>query len=193
RMIQRLNPWSSLHALDFRCPDPIWRETADRSIILAAEGGGWTLPETLPESWSATTGERTLLNPGDVDTPFKVRFYGAQTGGRLESSVATLPTEVIRLRGTVASGSYVEVDTGVDGLTVERVTDGERTNALGMFDFDAGDFFELLPQTLHTLRWSADSATGPTFADQSLALTGGFASAPSHAGLDVTGDLDVRA
>lgn len=135
------NPRLNVHCdIELLCPDPFFREIADRNFILQT-GGGFQFPVQHPFEMVSLNVEAEIINNGDIPVPIRVRLYGECTAPRL-TNVTT--GKAIEVTGAVAAGDYVEINTGFGKKSIELVKpDGTRTNIMSRLNLSVDDFFTL--------------------------------------------------
>ncbi len=144
------------HAVDLEwyCPDPYWRELADRTLRLTIGAGGAVLPWTLPVLLADGRQSATLDNPSPIAAALTARFVGPLTRPRLLTAGGNLTVR------TVAAGETVTVTTA-PRATVEVVTDGVTVSgreALARLDWTDTVPFTIARST--TVELVADGGTG---------------------------------
>ncbi len=132
--VEYLSPTKALVGLQFLAPDPRWFGAAlSQSTALPAASAAWTIPLALPAAITSTrlSGRVSLTNPGNVDAPVTVRFYGPTSGGLIGPMVThvesgarvSLPSLVVLPgeRVDVANGrALADGVAGRDGYLVDN-------------------------------------------------------------------------
>lgn len=127
-------------------------ESAVDGSTLSMAGGGKEYPYTYPRGYVPAGGAvANFTVGGTTKTPPVIEIYG-QVSSPVVKLVST--GEEIRINGSVAAGTYLEVD--VDAREV-RLADGTVRNNL--YDFQASTWFEMPPgpQSVQLLAGSFDA------------------------------------
>lgn len=145
-------PQAGLADIELVAPDPHWSELLDRFVRLESSGG-FTFPLSFPFSMYSYNTQMDIFNPGHVAVPILARLYGGCTTPRLR---LVTKNKVLEVTGSVAAGTYVEIDTAFGQKKAALVDSaGNRTNITGRVNLARGDFWQL-PPGLSTIRFEAD-------------------------------------
>ncbi len=150
------HPGYAVATVEFFCPDPSFRETADASVLLAGSGG-FVFPLTHPFSLPANSPQVEIANNGTIDAPPLIRVYGDITAPRLTNITTGAQLE---LTGNIPAGSYIEIETDYGKKAVTLVDSlGARANAMNRLNLAlAGtilDTFWKLRPGVNTVQLSA--------------------------------------
>ncbi len=153
-ILVRRGPSTQHLDLEWYCPNPFWRELADRTLRLTIGAGGAVLPWTLPVLLADGRQSATLDNPSPIAAALTARFVGPLTRPRLLTAGGNITVR------TVAAGETVTVTTA-PRATVEVVTAGVTVSgreALARLDWTDTVPFTIARST--TVELVADGGTG---------------------------------
>lgn len=127
--------------------NPYWQDIEESKEDISTETGNFEfplhiLPEGLELSIRTISFITNLYNPGDVDTPIKVRLKA--TGTVISPIIENLNTgEFMRIKRTLLEGDALEINTAFGNKRVEIIkNDGSRENVFHYIDYKS-TFFSL--------------------------------------------------
>lgn len=129
------------------CPNPFLQDTEESKTDISTEVGNFEFPLELVEegielSIRTISFITNLYNPGDVETPIRVRLKA--TGTVENPIIENLDTgEFIRIKRTLAEGETLEINTAFGNKRVEVIKpNGNRENVFHYIDYKS-TFFSL--------------------------------------------------
>lgn len=128
-------------------PNPFWQDISESKTDISTETGNLEFPLEIPAeglelSIRTISFITNIYNPGDVETPIKVRLKA--TGTVENPIIENLNTgEYIRIKRTLAEGDTLEINTAFGNKRVEIIKpDGNRENVFHYIDYKS-TFFQL--------------------------------------------------
>lgn len=115
--------WQTV-TVDLTASDPCWFE-GEHSRHLQGVGGGLVFPAAFPAHFAFVSPSVTIDNPGDVESPVRIRVTGPCTNPTITN---TTTGEQIGLTLDLAADEWVEIETTF-GAASCRLNDG--TSAMG--------------------------------------------------------------
>ena len=133
--------------IDLLCPNPFWRDIATTKADISTETGNIEFPLEIPPeglelSIRTISFITNIYNPGDVDTPIRVRLRA--TGTVINPIIENLDTgEFIRVKRTLSEGDTLEINTAFGNKRIEIIKpDRSRENVFHYIDYKS-TFFSL--------------------------------------------------
>lgn len=117
-------PTWQMVTVDMTASDPCWFED-EHEQLLQGVVGGLVSPATFPAHFAFVSPEVTIINPGDVESPVRIRVTGPATNPVITN---TTTGESIGLTLDLAAGGWVEIESTF-GAASCRLTDG--SSAMG--------------------------------------------------------------
>lgn len=150
--MQFKGPLGALADIELLAPNPEF-EDLNEQVYRLNVGGGYNWPVRFPLTMPSYNARVDLTNSGHVPTPILARLYGDVTTPRLRNLTTG---QVLEIQGSIASGSYVEVDTSWGAKRVTLVDSlGTRVNLMRQLSLSRADFWQLQPG-LNTISFDAD-------------------------------------
>ncbi len=132
----------------FEVPDPFWyRSVSGRGFLWDDGSAQWddgTAKWDLSSAASAAPGTFTYTQNGNYYLLPRIQLvnsFSARTGIRISRIVEGMPEDDIRYTGTLASGTYLDIDPVRRRVSIGPVG----TNALANFSASTPDWFRLMP------------------------------------------------
>lgn len=129
------------------CPNPFWQDITESKTDISTETGNLEFPLEIPAeglelSIRTISFITNIYNPGDVETPIKVKLRA--TGTVINPIIENLDTgEFIRIKRTLLEGEALEINTDFGNKRVEIIKpDGSRENVFHYIDYKS-TFFQL--------------------------------------------------
>src|SRR5699024_4529074 len=120
--------------IDWKCPDPYWKDLNSTSKPLQSYVGNFKLPTTFPIQLGIS-GDRTLLiNEGDVPTPVRIDVSGQTTNPQI---INRTTGEYIRINRTIADDEILHINTASGQQRVEVYRDNTIEQGFGYLDHNS--------------------------------------------------------
>ncbi|WP_226677188.1 phage tail family protein [Mesobacillus jeotgali] len=127
--------------INWKCPDPYWKEVDETITPLSAWVGKFEFPFEFPVEFGERANRETVINQGDDATPVLIQFRGPATNPSVTNETTG---ESIKVNRPLQEGEVLEVNTAFGNKVVEIVSaDGTRTNVFHYIDLDT-QFFQLV-------------------------------------------------
>jgi hypothetical protein len=141
--------------MEFYAPDAYWTSDTDEVVNLASTAGGFQFPLQLPVEIVLATTSINIFNVSDYSAPMVARIFGSITGPRL---VNVTTGEILEISGTIAAGSYIEIDTSFGHKSITLVEPSTTSNVFDRLVLGSV-FWQLRPGT-NTIKLESSSSSG---------------------------------
>lgn len=120
--------------INWKCPDPYWKNPNHTSKPLRSYVGNFTLPFTLPFELGVS-GSRTLLfNEGDVPAPVRIDIQGPVANPQIMNHTTG---EWLRVNRSIAADEILHIDTTPGQKRVEIYRGNQVYSAFGYLDHNS--------------------------------------------------------
>ncbi|MBB6067865.1 phage distal tail protein [Methanococcus maripaludis] len=129
-------------SIQLLCPSPYWSLTPAVEEYLGFAVGGLEFPFELDVEFEERRTKATINNPGDVDSPLLISFYGPATLPEIKNNTTS---EVLKLEKSLLSNEVLEISTDNDDITavIRDLETGTESDAFNYIDIASMDFFKL--------------------------------------------------
>lgn len=120
--------------INWKCPNPYWKDPNQTSKPLQAYVGNFTLPFTLPFELGKSGSRTILYNEGDLPAAVRIDVQGPVTNPRIINQTTG---EWIRINRAIAADEILHIDTTEGSKRVEIYRGDMVYPALGYMDHDS--------------------------------------------------------
>jgi hypothetical protein len=129
------------YLVNWKCPDPYWRDPKKISTPLSAVKGSFRFPFSFPVSFGTDNGYTTLVNDGHVETPITIDIQGPVVNPKITNRTTG---KVFRINHSLSSNEVLHIDMNPKAKRVELTRDGiSIKNVMGWVDYAVSDFWQL--------------------------------------------------
>lgn len=139
--------------INWKCPDPYWRDLNQVSRALRAYEGKFTLPFTLPFSLGKQGDRTTLVNEGDVPAPVQIDLQGPVTNPKITNETTG---EFIQVNGSIAADEILHIDTTANRKRIEVYKGDFVRSVFGRLAYESGASFWQLEIGANDVSYVAD-------------------------------------
>jgi len=120
--------------INWKCPDPYWKDLNRVSRPLQSYVGNFTLPTTFPFELGVAGSRTTLFNEGDVPAPVSIDIHGPTTNPQI---INRTTGDYIRINRSIADDEILHINTASGQQRVEIYRDNSIEQGFGYLDHNS--------------------------------------------------------
>ncbi|MEK4201146.1 phage distal tail protein [Cytobacillus sp. FSL K6-0265] len=141
--------------INWKCPNPYWRDPKEVSRALRAYEGLFKLPMTFPFELGLSGDSTIIVNEGDVESPVTIDIQGPITNPQI---INVTTGQYIRVNRSLSDNEVLHINTDDQNKRVEIYRNGATIEkAIGYLDHYS-DFWKLEPGQ-NEIKYIADAGT----------------------------------